>query len=131
MLLLRGYGGLTFDVYIGSKITIDMANTRAVVAKGFSVAVVVLLVLIGTYVLLGLGGFSESGLLAYLLTLSFALTGTRGIWAGRYKVATIGAVGMFVAAAIQAAFLVGLAALLVVAVVVGYSGRTREELETE
>lgn len=108
-----------------------MANTRAVVAKGFSVAVVVLLVLIGTYVLLGLGGFSESGLLAYLLTLSFALTGTRGIWAGRYKVATIGAVGMFVAAAIQAAFLVGLAALLVVAVVVGYSGRTREELETE
>jgi hypothetical protein len=108
-----------------------MANTRVVLAKGFSVAVVVLLVVIGAYVLLALGGFSDSGLLAYLLTLSFALTGTRGVWTGRYRIAAIGAVGMFVAAVLQGALVVGLASLLVVAVVVGYSGRTREHLDTE
>lgn len=108
-----------------------MANTRVAVAKGFSVAVVVLLAVVGAYVLLALGGFSDSGLLAYLLTLSFALTGTRGVWTGRYKVAAVGAVGMAVVAALQAAFLVGLAAMLVVAVVLGYSGRTREHLSED
>ena len=111
-----------------------MANTRVALAKGFSVAVVVLLVAIGAYVLLALGGFSRNGLLYYLLTLSFALTGTRGIWAGRYKVAAVGAVGMFVVAAVQGAqgaLAVGLALLLVVALVLGYSGRTREQLDAE
>jgi hypothetical protein len=109
-----------------------MSNTRVALAKGFSVAVVVLLVAIGAYVFLALGGFSQDGLLYYLLTLSFALTGARGIWAERYKIATIGAVGMFVAAAIQGAqgaLAVGLSILLLVALVVGYSGRTREQLK--
>lgn len=108
-----------------------MANTRVVLAKGFSVAVVVLLVVIGAYVL-ALGGFSRDGLLYYLLTLSFALSGAWGVWDGRYKLAALGAVGMFVAAALQGAqgaLAVGLASLLAVAVVVGYSGRTREHLE--
>ncbi|WP_276299189.1 hypothetical protein [Halorussus lipolyticus] len=108
-----------------------MANTRVALAKGFSVAVVVLLVAIGAYVLVVLGGFSQNGLLYYLVTLSFALTGTRGIWAGRYKIAAIGAVGMLIFAAIQGAqgaVAVGLAILLLVALVVGYSGRTREQL---
>lgn len=108
-----------------------MANTRVAVAKGFSVAVVALLVAVGAYVLLALGGFSRSGLLAYLLTLSFALTGARGVWTGRYRLAGLGAVGMFVAAVLQSALVVGLASLLVVAVVVGYSGRTREHLDSE
>jgi hypothetical protein len=109
-----------------------MANTRVALAKGFSVAVVVLLVAIGAYVLLALGGFSQNGLLYYLLTLSFALTGTRGIWAGRYKIAAAGAVGMFVVAAVQGAqgaLAVGLALLLLVALVLGYSGRTKEHFE--
>ncbi|UPW02052.1 hypothetical protein M0R88_08145 [Halorussus gelatinilyticus] len=108
-----------------------MANTRVVLAKGFSVGVVVMLGLIGSYVLLALGGFSQGGLLYYLLTFSFALTATRGIWTGRYKVATIGAVGMFVVSAIQGAagaLALGLSVLLLVALVVGYSGRTREHL---
>jgi hypothetical protein len=111
-----------------------MANTRVALAKGFSVAAVILLVAIGAYVLLALGGFSRNGLLYYLLTLSFALTGTRGIWAGRYKVATVGAVGMFVTAAIQGAqgaLAVGLALLLLVALVLGYSGQMREQLNVE
>jgi hypothetical protein len=109
-----------------------MANTRVALAKGFSAAVVVLLVAIGAYVLLALGGFSQGGLLFYLLTLSFALTGARGIWADRYKVATVGAVGMLVVSAMQGArgaLAVGLAVLLLVALVLGYSGRTREHLE--
>lgn len=108
-----------------------MANTRVVLAKGFSVGVVVLLGLIGAYVLLGLGGFSQSGLLLYLLTFSFALTGTRGIWTNQYKIAAVGAVGMAVVAALQGALVVGFAALLVIAVVLGYSGRTREHLDSE
>ncbi|WP_276280404.1 hypothetical protein [Halorussus caseinilyticus] len=108
-----------------------MASTRTAVAKGFSVAVVAVLVVIGGYVLLFVGDFSESGLLVYLLTLSFALTAARGIWAGRYKVATVGAVGMLVVAALQGALVVGLAILLGVALVVGYSGRTREHLSAE
>ncbi|WP_435180779.1 hypothetical protein [Halorussus sp. AFM4] len=109
-----------------------MANTRSALAKGFSVAVVVLLVAIGAYVLLALGGFSRDGLLYYLLTLSFALTAARGIWVDRYKVATVGAVGMLVVSALQGAqgaLALGLAVLLVVALVLGYSGRTRERLE--
>lgn len=105
-----------------------MANTRLALAKGFSVAVVAVVLVIGGYVLF-LGGFSEGGLLLYLLTLSFALTGARGIWADRYKVAAVGAVGMAVVAALQGALVVGLAALLLVALMLGYSGRTREHLE--
>jgi hypothetical protein len=105
-----------------------MANARVALAKGFSVGVVVLLALIGAYVLLGSGGFSQSGLLLYLLTVSFALTGARGIWTSEYRLAAIGAVGMAVVAVMQGALVVGFAALLVMAVVVGYSGRTREHL---
>ncbi|WP_128476680.1 hypothetical protein [Halorussus pelagicus] len=108
-----------------------MANTRVVLAKGFSVAVVVLLGLIGVYVLLGSGGFSRSGLLLYLLTVSFALTGARGIWTNRYRIGTIGAVGMAAVAVLQGALVVGFAALLAVAVVLGYSGRMRDHLDTE
>lgn len=108
-----------------------MANLRVAVAKGFSVAVVVLFLLIGGYVLLALGGFSQSGLLAYLVTLSFALTATRGVWTGQYRLAGLGAVGMFVAAVLQGPLVVGLASLLAVAVVVGYSGRAREHLDSE
>ncbi|WP_137286502.1 hypothetical protein [Halorussus salinisoli] len=108
-----------------------MSNTRVAVAKGFSVAVVSIMLGIGVYILLFAGGFSRSGLLVYLLTLSFALTSTRGIWTGRYKIAAIGGVGMAVAAALQSALVVGFAVLLVLAVVLGYSGRTRERLQTE
>lgn len=109
-----------------------MANTRSALARGFSVAVVVLLLAIGAYVLLALGGFSRSGVLLYLVTLSFALTGARGIWADRYRIATVGTVGMVVVAALQGArgaLALGLAVLLLVALVLGYSGRTREHLE--
>jgi len=106
-----------------------MTNTRVALARGFSVAVVLVVLAIGGYVLFGLGGFSRSGMFAYLLTLSFALTGARGIWAERYKVATIGAVGMLGAAFLQSAVVVGLAALLGVALVLAYSGRARENVE--
>ncbi|NHN60954.1 MULTISPECIES: hypothetical protein [Halorussus] len=106
-----------------------MANTRSALAKGFSVGVVVLVLAIGAVVLFDSRGFSDSGLLVYLLTVSFALTGARGIWAGRYRVATVGAVGLLIVAVLQGALVVGLAVLLVVALVLGYSGRTREHLE--
>lgn len=108
-----------------------MANTRIALAKGFSVAVVVVILLVGGYVLFR-GGFAEAGLLAYLIVLSLASAGAAGIWTDRYRVALAGTVGMVVAALLQgtqAAFLLGLAVLLVIALVLGYSGRTREHLE--
>ena len=108
-----------------------MANTRVALAKGFSVAVVVVLLLVGGYVLVQ-GGFGQAGLLAYLIVLSLASAGAAGIWTDRYRVALAGTVGMVVATLLQgaaAAFLVGLAVLLVIALVLGYSGRTREHLE--
>jgi len=77
-------------------------------------------------------GFSRARLLAYLLVLALASAGATGIWTDRYRVALVGALGMVVAALLQGsqgAFLLGLAALLVVALVLGYSGRTREHLE--
>lgn len=107
-----------------------MTNLHVTLAKGLAVVVVLLVLAVGGYVLLGLGGFSESGLLLYLLTLSFALTGARGIWADRSKVATVGAVGMLAVAVIQSAIVVGLAALLVVAAIAAYSGRASEQLES-
>lgn len=109
-----------------------MANTRVALAKGFSVAVVVVLLLIGAVVLFE-GGFGGAGLLlAYLLALLFAAAATAGIWTGRYRLAAVGGVGMMAAAVLQRfdAFLVGLTAMLVVAVVLGYSGRTREHLQS-
>lgn len=108
-----------------------MANTRVALAKGFSVAVVVVLLLVGGFVLFR-GGFGQAGLLAYLLVLSLASAGAAGIWTDRYRVALAGTVGMVVATLLQgaqAAFLLGLAVLLVIALVLGYSGRTREHLE--
>jgi hypothetical protein len=108
-----------------------MANTRVALAKGFAVAVVVVLLLVGGYVLLQ-GGFSQAGLLSYLLVLSLASAGAAGIWTDRYRLGLTGTVGMVVAALLQGAqgaFLLGLALLLVVALVLGYSGRTREHLE--
>jgi hypothetical protein len=108
-----------------------MASTRVALAKGFSFAVVVVLVLVGGYALLG-GGVSRAGLVWHLLVLSLAAAGTAGIWTSRYRVALVGTVGMVVAALLQGAqgaFLLGLAALLVVALVLGYSGQTREQLE--
>ena len=108
-----------------------MANTRSALARGFSVGVVVLLLLSGGLVVFA-GGFGGTDfLLAYLLALLFSAAGTAGIWTGRYRLAAIGAVGMAAATVLQAlsAFLVGLTAMLVVALVLGYSGRTREHLE--
>lgn len=106
-----------------------MANTRTALAKGFSVAVVVVLLGVGAVVLLSGRWFSEEGLLAYLLTLSFALMGARGIWTDRYRVAALGGVGMLVAAALQTAVVMGLALLLVAALALGWSGRTRAQVE--
>jgi len=57
---------------------VDVANARVALARGFSVAVVVVLSLVGSYVLI-IGGFAQVGLLSYLLTLSFVLIGARGI----------------------------------------------------
>jgi hypothetical protein len=108
-----------------------MANTRVALAKGFSVAVVVVLVLVGAYALLQ-GGVSRAGLTWHLLVLSLASAGAAGIWTDRYRLALVGTVGMVVAALLQGAqgaFLLGLAVLMVVALVLGYSGRTREHLE--
>ena len=109
----------------------NMANTRSALAKGFSVGVVVLLLLIGGLVVFE-GGFGGVDLLlAYLLALLFSAAAAAGIWTGRYRLAGVGAVGMAGTAVLQApaAFFVGLTAMLVVAVVLGYSGRTREHLE--
>lgn len=108
-----------------------MANTHTRLARGFAAAVVLVHLLVGGYVFFNLGGFSESGLLAYLFTLSFALTGARGIWADRYKVATVGAVGMLVVAVLQNVFVIGLATLLAVALVLGYSGQEEQEQAQE
>jgi hypothetical protein len=108
-----------------------MANTRVALAKGFAVAVVVVLLLVGAYALLQ-GEVSRAGLTWHLLVLSLASAGTAGIWTDRYRVGLAGTVGMVVAALLQGtqgAFLLGLALLLVVALVLGYSGRTREHLE--
>lgn len=108
-----------------------MANARVALAKGFSVAVVVVLLLVGGYVLFQ-GGFGQVGLLVYLVVLWLASASAAGIWTDRYRLALAGTVGMVVAALLQAtrtAFLLGLAVLLVIALVLGYSGRTREHLE--
>lgn len=108
-----------------------MANTRVALAKGFSVAVVVVLLLVGGYVPLR-GGFSQAGLAAYLVALTLASATAAGIWTDRYRVALVGTVGTVVAALLQGAqgaFLLGLAVLLVVALALGYSGRTREQME--
>ncbi len=107
-----------------------MANTRVVLAKGFSVGVVVVLLLTGGLVVFE-GGFGGAGFLfAYLLALLFSAAVASGIWTGRYRLAAIGGVGMFAAVVLQRfdPFFVGLTSLLLLALVVGYSGRTREHL---
>ncbi|WP_135829204.1 hypothetical protein [Halorussus halobius] len=110
-----------------------MANARAALARGFSVAVVLVLLLVGAAVLGG-GGFAQAGLLSYLLALLLATAGAAGVWTDRYRVALVGTAGVAALALLQGAqgaFLLGLAVLLGVAVVVGYSGRTRERLDAD
>ena len=105
-----------------------MANTRVVLAKGFAAAVVIVLLAVGGYVLY-LGGFAGEGLLAYLLSLFFAGAGAAGIWTDRYRVSLAGTIGMVVLALLWSPFLLGLATLLAVALVTGWSGRARAHLE--
>ena len=110
-----------------------MANARASRwLGGFSVAVVVVLLLVGGVVFVE-GGFAQAGLLSYLLALLLAVGGAAGVWTDRYRVAAVGTAGVVALALLQGAqgaFLLGLGLLLGVAVVVGYTGRTREQLET-
>ena len=105
-----------------------MANTRVVLAKGFAAAVVIVLLGVGGYVLFR-GGFGGEGLLAYLLSLFFAAAGAAGIWTDRYRVSLAGTIGMVVLGLLQSPFLLGLASLLAVALVTGWSGRTRAQLK--
>ncbi|UPV75956.1 hypothetical protein M0R89_07815 [Halorussus limi] len=107
-----------------------MANTRVALAKGFSVGVVVILLLSGGAVLFEGGFGGVDFLLAYLLALLFSTAAAAGIWTGRYRLAAVGGVGMLAEVVLQRfnPFFVGLTTLLLVAVVVGYSGRTREHL---
>ncbi|USZ67043.1 hypothetical protein NGM10_09905 [Halorussus salilacus] len=107
-----------------------MANVRSALARGFAVAVVLVLLLVGGYVLVR-GGFGGEGLLAYLLALALATGGAVGIWTERYRASLAATVGMVVLALLQSPFLLGLAVLLAVALVVGWSGRTRERLEVD
>lgn len=100
-----------------------MANLRTALAKGFSAGVVVVLLAVGGYVLVSPREFSRRGLFAYLLTLSFALTGAQGIWTDRYRVAAVGTLGTLGVALLQTGFVVGLAFLLVAALALGWSGR--------
>lgn len=106
-----------------------MANARTALARGFGVAVVVVLLLVGGYVLLR-GGFGGGGLVAYLLALALASASAAGLWTDRYRVALAGTVGLLALAVLQSPFLLGLAALLAVALVVGWSGRRREQLDS-
>ncbi|PSP54865.1 hypothetical protein BRC82_07605 [Halobacteriales archaeon QS_1_67_19] len=100
-----------------------MANLRAALARGFSAAVVVIFLAVGGYVLVSSRTFTRQGLFAYLLVLSFALTGARGIWTDRYRVAAVGTLGTLGTAALLTGFAMGLAFLLVVALALGWSGR--------
>ncbi|WP_132058018.1 hypothetical protein [Halorussus amylolyticus] len=105
-----------------------MANTRTALAKGFAVAVVIVLLFVGGYVLLG-SGFAGEGLLAYLLSLFFAVAGAAGIWTERYRISLLGTIGMVVLALLQSPFLLGLAVLLAVALVLGWTGRVRDRMD--
>lgn len=104
-----------------------MTNVRVALGRGFSVAVVVVFLLIGAYALTQ-GGFSSSGLIAFLLPLSFALVGAVGIWYGRYRTALVGTLGLLVVALLQAALLLGLAALMGIALVLAWTGEARERI---
>lgn len=104
-----------------------MANTRTALSRGFGVAVVAVLLLVGGYVLFR-GGFGGDGLIAYLLSLALASGAAAGLWVDRYRLALVGTVGLLALALLQSPFLLGLAALMAVAVVVGWSGRKREQL---
>ena len=95
--------------------------------RGFSVAVVVLFLLIGVYAL-AQGGFAGVGLLVYLLPLSFALVAALGIWYDRYRLAGVATAGLAVVGLLQAEILLGFALLLAVAVLLAWTGRARENI---
>ena len=106
-----------------------MTSTRVALARGFAAAVVVVLLL--AIVVLLLGGVSQEWLLAYLLALAFGVPAAAGIWYDHYRLAAVGTIGLAVASIYVSWFMVGLAVLLAVALVVGWSGRAREQLQSQ
>ncbi|MFC4548735.1 MULTISPECIES: hypothetical protein [Halorussus] len=104
-----------------------MSNVRVAMARGFSVAVVMLFLFIGVYTHTQ-GGFGGAGPLIYLLPLSFALVAALGIWYDRYRLAGVATAGLAVVGLLQAEVLLGFALLLAVAVLLAWTGRARETM---